>query len=154
MPSTPSGTSITFAQLNELARRYAASLTAQATLTAEPLRALITEDVHWADPLLPQPLVGAQAVLDFTLTNFHTFPDLVCEIPEPPYLSEDGKRAVFYWRLSGTMKGALPNGVPATGKFVSVEGMDRWEFRDGRICRYRAFYDVMDLLKQCGLMPA
>jgi len=110
--------------------------------------------VHWADPLLPQPLVGAQAVLDFTLTNFHTFPDLVCEIPEPPYLSEDGKRAVFYWRLSGTMKGALPNGVPATGKFVSVEGMDRWEFRDGRICRYRAFYDVMDLLKQCGLMPA
>jgi hypothetical protein len=82
MPSTPSGTFVTFAQLNEFARRYAAPLTAQASLTAEPLRELITEDVHWADPLLPQPLVGAQAVLDFTLTNFHTFPDLVCEIPD------------------------------------------------------------------------
>lgn len=35
---------------------------------------------------------------------------------------------------------------------MSVEGVDRWEFRDGRICHYQAYYDLGDLLRQVGLM--
>lgn len=45
-------------------------------------------------------------------------------------------------------------GFAATGRTIEIEGVDPWGMRDGRIARYRAFYDVNALAVQLGLAPA
>jgi steroid delta-isomerase-like uncharacterized protein len=152
-PTGQAGNTLTPEYLADFAKRYAATWNAQPTPTAEPLMKLVTDDIRWADPLLPAPAQGRKAVADLMLASFRTFPDLTCDILDPPYLSADGKRVMFHWRLSGTFKGPLPNGIPPNGKRMSIEGVDRWEFRGGLISDYQAFYDLAALLKQLGLMP-
>ena len=49
------------------------------------------------------------------------------------------------------MSGPLdPPGFAPTGRSMEVEGVDLWTMRDGRIARYRAFYDINDLARQLG----
>jgi hypothetical protein len=36
---------------------------------------------------------------------------------------------------------------------MEVEGVDLWTMRDGRIARYRAFYDLNDLARQLAIAP-
>jgi steroid delta-isomerase-like uncharacterized protein len=144
-------TSVTPEFLKDFIQRYASAWTSR-TAHTHPLQEMITEDVHWADPMLPQPAKGKAAVLELLNGSFRAFPDLTCEVMDPPFLSEDGRTVMFHWRLSGTMTGPLPNGAPPTGKPMSVTGVDRWEFRDGRISHYQAFYDLFSLLRQVGLV--
>jgi steroid delta-isomerase-like uncharacterized protein len=138
--------------INDFVRRYAAAWTKKESASS-PLQALITEDVYWADPMLPQPGQGSATAMMLLEASFTAFPDLTCDIMDPPYLAADGKSVVFHWRLSGTMNGPLPTGAQPTGKRMSVTGVDRWEFRDGRICHYQAFYDLSTLLRQAGVLP-
>jgi hypothetical protein len=37
---------------------------------------------------------------------------------------------------------------------MRVDGVDQWTMRDGRIARYRAFYDMNELARQLGIVPA
>ncbi|MFY0566848.1 ester cyclase [Archangium lansingense] len=138
--------------LNDFAHRYAAAWTKKQS-ASNPLRPLITEDVHWADPMLPQPGKGSSTAMMLLDGSFTAFPDLTCKVMDPPYLNPDGNSVMFHWQLSGTMLGPLPNGAQPTGKPMSIRGVDRWEFRDGRICHYQAFYDLSELLRQVGLSP-
>jgi len=57
------------------------------------------------------------------------------------------------WHLSATFLGPEPSGFAPTGKHVDQVGLDHYEFRDGLVCRYRAFYDVTDSGRQMGLVP-
>jgi hypothetical protein len=81
------------------------------------------------------------------------FPDLSFTLPGPPLLAVDGSRAVQMWRLNGTFLGPDPAGFAPTGKRVDVVGLDHYEFRDGLLCRYAAFYDVTGSGRQMGLVP-
>jgi hypothetical protein len=56
--------------------------------------------------------------------------------------------------MRGTMTGPLdPPGFAPTGRSMEVEGVDLWTMRDGRIARYRAFYDLNDLARQLAIAP-
>jgi hypothetical protein len=37
---------------------------------------------------------------------------------------------------------------------MEVEGVDLWAMRDGRIKRYRAFYDMNEVARQLAIAPA
>jgi hypothetical protein len=37
---------------------------------------------------------------------------------------------------------------------MRVDGIDQWTMRDGRIARYHAFYDMNDVARQLGIVPA
>lgn len=121
---------------------------------ADAIAELITTDVVWADPALPEPARGVAAVQEFMRASLSTFPDLrFCE-PDPPVLSQTGDAISWAWTMSGTMKGAAdPPGFAATGRRMSVDGVDVWHMRDGRIARYRAYYDMSDVARQLGLAP-
>ena len=115
---------------------------------------LITEDIVWADPALPEPLHGVAEVQEFMRTSFRVFPDLTFGEPEPAALAADGNEAMWAWTMRGTHRGAIdPPGFAPTGRTMLVQGVDRWTLRDGRIARYRAFYDMSDLARQLGIMP-
>jgi ketosteroid isomerase-like protein len=115
---------------------------------------MLTEDIVWSDPALPAPALGIPAVQEFMRASFRTFPDLRFSEPDPPHLTAAGDLVSWAWRMEGTMTGdADPPGFAPTGKTMRVDGVDLWTMRDGRICRYHAFYDMMDLARQLGMMP-
>jgi steroid delta-isomerase-like uncharacterized protein len=116
---------------------------------------LITEDIVWMDPALPEPARGIPAVQDFMRTSFRAFPDLRFSEPEPSHLSVAAERIAWAWSMEGTMRGYVdPPGFAPTGASFHVEGVDLWTMRDGRIANYRAFYDMNDFARQLGILPA
>ena len=116
---------------------------------------LITEDIVWADPALAEPALGIPAVQEFMRASVRAFPDLRFGEPDPPVLAVTGDVVLWGWYMEGTHRGALdPPGFAPTGRSMRVEGVDRWTMRDGRIARYRAFYDMNDVARQLGIVPA
>ncbi len=115
---------------------------------------LVTEDIVWADPALAEPARGVPAVQQFMRDSFRAFPDLAFGEPDPPVIAVSGDDVLWAWNMSGTNSGPLePPGFAATNRRMHVEGIDRWTMRDGRIARYRAFYDLNDLVRQLGIVP-
>ncbi len=115
---------------------------------------LLAEDIVWVDPALPVPALGIPAVQEFMRASFRTFPDLYFTEPDPPSFIASGDLVSWAWRMEGTMAGpADPPGFAATGRKMRVDGVDLWTMHDGKISRYHAYYDVMDLARQLGIMP-
>ena len=142
----------TAAQLRTLVERYVAAWNVCDT---EAIAQLITEDIVWADPALPEPARGVAEVQEFMRASVRAFPDLRFGEPDPPALAISGDVALWRWHMEGTNRGAIdPPGFAPTGRSMRVEGVDQWTFRDGRIARYRAFYDMNDLARQLGIVPA
>jgi steroid delta-isomerase-like uncharacterized protein len=138
--------------LSDFTTRYAAAWNACDT---DAMAELITEDVVWADPALPEPARGIAAVQEFMRTSFRVFPDLRFSEPDPPHLTIDGHDVAWAWVMEGTMRGPIdPPGFVPTNRHMRVEGVDLWTMREGRIARYRAYYDMADLVRQLGIMPA
>jgi steroid delta-isomerase-like uncharacterized protein len=137
--------------VREFAARYADSWNRQ---DAQAMADLVTEDILWSDPALPEPARGIAAVQEFMRTNWQAFPDLRFEEPNPPHLSVNGDHVAWAWRMHGTMTGPIePPGFAPTGKSMTVDGVDLWIMRDGKIATYHAYYDLMDLSRQLGIMP-
>jgi steroid delta-isomerase-like uncharacterized protein len=57
------------------------------------------------------------------------------------------------WTGSGTHTGALM-GIPATGKSVTVTGIDICRVADGRIVEYWQELGMLSMLQQVGAIPA
>ncbi|MCW3032082.1 MAG: hypothetical protein JWM60_427 [Solirubrobacterales bacterium] len=116
---------------------------------------LVTDDIVWTDPALPEPARGIPAVQEFMRSSFRAFPDLRFGEPVPPVLAATGDVVLWAWYMEGTNRGALdPPGFAPTGRAMHVDGIDEWTMRDGRIFRYRAFYDMNDVAGQLGIAPA
>jgi len=115
---------------------------------------LITEDIVWADPALPETARGIPAVQDFMRAGTRAFPDLRFGEPDPPVLAVNGELVLWGWWMEGTHRGVIdPPGFAPTGRRMRVEGVDQWTMRDGRIAGYRAYYDMNDLARQLGIVP-
>ncbi|HEX6619773.1 MAG TPA: ester cyclase [Solirubrobacteraceae bacterium] len=115
---------------------------------------LITEDIVWEDPALPGPARGVAAVQEFMRGSWVAFPDLRFDETDSPHCTAAGDQVAWRWRMRGTMSGPLePPGFAATGRSMEVEGVDLWTMREGRIARYRAFYDLNDLARQLAIAP-
>jgi steroid delta-isomerase-like uncharacterized protein len=116
---------------------------------------LLTDDIVWEDPALPAPARGIPAVQAFMRAGWVGFPDLRFDATDAPHLTVDGDEVAWRWRMRGTMTGPLdPPGFAPTGRVMAVEGVDLWTLRDGRIARYRAFYDMNDVARQLAIAPA
>lgn len=116
---------------------------------------LITDDIVWADPALAEPARGIGEVQEFMRTSFRAFPDLHFGEPQPPALAVSGDVVLWHWYMEGTHRGPIdPPGFAATGRRMRVDGVDQWTMREGRIALYRAFYDMNDVARQLGIVPA
>ena len=78
--------------------------------------------------------------------SFNAFPDLKITI-KTQIIS--GNRVASEWAMTGTHTGSSLRG-PATGKYISIPGASFMEIQDGRIKRYRGYYNRMLFLKQLG----
>lgn len=78
-----------------------------------------------------------------------TFPDARISIES---LVAEGDTVVKRFTMRGTHAGDF-NGVPPTGKQITLEGIDILRFVDGRIQESWYAYDMLGVLQQLGLFP-
>jgi steroid delta-isomerase-like uncharacterized protein len=140
------------ADVGEFTARYKAAWNACDT---SAIAELITEDIVWADPAMPQPARSVAEVQEFMRVSFRAFPDLHFGEPDPPLIAISGDTILWAWNMEGTHRGPLePAGFAATGRRMQIDGIDQWTMRNGQIARYRAFYDLNELARQLGIVPA
>jgi steroid delta-isomerase-like uncharacterized protein len=127
---------------------------AWASRDAERLLALVTDDVTWYDPSLPETACGKAAARDYLVDTFRAFPDLTVATPEEPYYSAEAPRCALPWIISGTFEGPLEGpGFAPTGKRFEIGGVDVYELRGELFCRIVSRYDTSDMLRQLGVLP-
>ena len=64
----------------------------------------------------------------------------------------EGDRVVDRWTFRGTHTGEFL-GVPATGKTVTVTGIDIFRIADGRLAELWQSWDQLGMLQQLGAIP-
>ena len=148
---TTQAASTTGVDLADFTQRYVAAWNGCDT---DSMAELLTEDIVWVDPALPEPARGIPAVQEFMRTSFQIFPDLRFSEPDPPHLTTEGNLISWAWTMEGTFRGPIdPPGFAPTGKRMKIDGVDLWRMRDGKIDDYRAFYDMNELVRQLGILP-
>lgn len=83
-------------------------------------------------------------------------PDALDSLPdwhmEIKSIAEDGDDVFVQWHLTGTQSGPLL-GIAPTGKPVSIDGIDHFVLRDGRVVSNFVVFDQMQYARQIGMMP-
>jgi steroid delta-isomerase-like uncharacterized protein len=120
----------------------------------ERLLELMTDDIVYDDTAWPTTMRSHDDVRRFLAFAWTAMPDLRFEMVDGPYLVPGEPKAAFYWKGSGTHTGPLdPPGFAATGKRLQFAGADFHQYRDGRVCRLRIVFDMMDVGRQMGTLP-
>ena len=110
----------------------------------EKIGSRVSDDYVFESDAIPHPLRGREALLEFARTYLSAFPDLAFTLDDT-FATAD--RVVVSWEATGTHEGTL-NGVPPTGRRVHLHGCTITHFRDGRVVRQRAFWDMATLMRQ------
>jgi steroid delta-isomerase-like uncharacterized protein len=135
----------------EFAERYVEAWNSH---DAEQIAPLVTDEIVWLDPALPEPARGVHEVKELMRAGWAAFPDLHFT-PGPMWLDPHDDSMTWAWRMEGTHAGPLePPGFAPTGRRIDVDGIDVWDFVNGQIDRYRAYYDMSLLARQLGVMPS
>ncbi len=102
---------------------------------------------HFLPPGLPPGFAG----LELFYGAFHTgFPDAQLHFDD--VVAEGDKLAVRY-HIAATHSGEF-NGIPATGKPVSIGGATIMRFVDGKVVERWSQSDFLGLMQQLGVVPA
>jgi steroid delta-isomerase-like uncharacterized protein len=97
-----------------------------------------------------QPARDKSAMRELLETVHRAFPDWRARIRE---LVAEGNVAAVRWTGEVTHQGTF-HGIPATGRRVTVSGINVYEIEEGRIAREWEQMDSLSLLQQLGALPA
>jgi steroid delta-isomerase-like uncharacterized protein len=92
---------------------------------------------------------GVEAGVGVVVTFTTAFPDLKLTITNQ---YSDGDVSVVEFTATGTHKAEL-QGIPATGKSVTVNVADVVTVRDGKVLGEREYYDQLGMMQQLGVIP-
>jgi steroid delta-isomerase-like uncharacterized protein len=110
---------------------------------------MVVEDFVEQNPL-PGQGPGRAGLADVLGSMFTGFPDLHWSLHDT--LAE-GDRVMTLSTWTGTHLGEFL-GIPATGRYVSVEAWTIDRYHDGRLTESRIIMDVAGMLIQLGVLPA
>jgi steroid delta-isomerase-like uncharacterized protein len=139
--------------------------TGETTMSVEQHKALVQQfvDEFWnagnlaaADEFMDsravvhEPVAGAPADLKLVAQAIHAaFPDWHSTVEE---MIAEGDRVVERWTGRGTHRGEF-QGIPPTGKRVTVPGVVLYRIANGKIIEFRGQFDRMSLFEQLGGVP-
>ncbi|MGC9220157.1 MAG: ester cyclase [Solirubrobacteraceae bacterium] len=113
--------------------------------------AICSAQVHYEDPLTPEPLEGVAALIRHAERLWDAFPDARLERLGPRL--HDGQMVAAPCKLLATNREPL-GALPATNRFVIVPIVFYCELERGLLWRVRAFYDLYGAAVQLGVLPA
>ena len=96
-----------------------------------------------------QELTGTDAIAAYFENTFRAIPDFHMEVRQ---VVEQGEHVFVRWTATGTHEGTFA-GVGGTGKRVSVDGVDHFVIRDGKVVSNFVIYDQVQFATAIGLMP-
>jgi steroid delta-isomerase-like uncharacterized protein len=108
-------------------------------------------DVHYEDPLTPEPLEGAAELGRHAARLWAAFPD--ARLEQTGERLSNGRFVAAPSKLLATHRAPL-EGLPASNRFVVVHCVFYCELRDERLLRIRALFDLYDAAVQLGVLPA
>jgi steroid delta-isomerase-like uncharacterized protein len=109
---------------------------------------LFTDDHEMHDPQVPT-ATGPQGMAD-TVSVYQNGVDGNWAIQD---LFSAGDKVVVRWIGTGTHVGEV-NGIPPTGKEISVDAITVHQLRDGKIAETWEVWDTLGFLQQLGVVPA
>jgi steroid delta-isomerase-like uncharacterized protein len=98
---------------------------------------------------LPDQRPGLAGFKDTIAFYDATFPGTKVELH---HVFGQGDLVATHWTVSGTHKGEF-FGIPATGRDVSVEGMNVYRVVDGKVTDVWTQFDGLGLMEQLGAGP-
>jgi steroid delta-isomerase-like uncharacterized protein len=131
----------------ELVRRYSEQFWGGGD--ADAADKLFSPDLTDHAPAVPEQSPGPQGQREAFEAFHRAFPDLRVTTED---LVAEGDRVVLRWSARGTHRGEL-GGIPATGKQVTLKGIDILRIENGRIAERWAEYDNLGLMQQLGVAP-
>jgi steroid delta-isomerase-like uncharacterized protein len=111
---------------------------------------LCDDDVHYEDPLTPEPIEGAAAIAAHAERLWNAFPDARVQRTGDRLVS--GSYVAAPMKLLATHRREVA-GLAATNRFMIVHAVLYCELRDGRLLRIRAFFDLYGAAVQLGVLP-
>jgi steroid delta-isomerase-like uncharacterized protein len=119
--------------------------------TRSSFAACCSAGVQYEDPVAREPLAGLDALAEHAGVLRNALPDL--RIEAVGQAVTEGAFACVPWKLLGTHRGSIA-AIPASNRFVVVQGVHYLEVADGRVRRARGFFDLYDAAIQLGLLPS
>ena len=108
------------------------------------------DELMAADAVVHEPVAGTPADLKAVARAIRAaFPDWRSTVEE---MVVEGNRVAERWTGRGTHRGEF-QGIPPTGKRVSVPGVVFYRIADGKIVEFRGSFDRMSLMQQLGVLP-
>jgi len=98
------------------------------------------------------PAMNKPAWEQFNRQWFGAFPDLHIAV-DPSTMTVEEDRATGYYTLTATHTGDFM-GIPATGRRISVTGVNLFRVRGGKIVEEWVSNDSLGMMQQLGLVPA
>lgn len=131
----------------DLARRFGEAWSSGEPAAFEPL---CTPDVHYEDPLTPDPLTGLEALGRHAQRLREGVPDVNVELTGA--CLGDGLYLAIPCRITGTHSRWLAD-LPPSGQSFRIHAVAYCELEDARLRRVRAFFDAYDAAVQVGVLP-
>ena len=113
--------------------------------------AVCSRNIHYEDPLTPEPIQGLDELNSHAARLWSAFPDARLEQTGERLSNE--RYVAAPCKLLATHRAPL-NGLPATNRFLVAHGIFYCEVKRNRLLRVRGFFDVYDAATQLGVLPA
>jgi ketosteroid isomerase-like protein len=107
-------------------------------------------DVHYEDPLTPEPLIGVRALKRHAKQLWAAMPD--ARVNSTGARLSNGNFVCAPCRILGTHEGELGR-IHPTGRRLTVHAVVYAELRDDKLLRVRAFFDVYAAAMALGVLP-
>ena len=107
-------------------------------------------EIHYEDPVTPEPIEGRDALAVHAARLWAAFPD--ARLEKIGARLTDGRFVAAPSKLLATQREPL-EGLPASNKFIVVHCVFYCELGDERLLRVRAFFDLYDAATQLGILP-
>jgi len=110
---------------------------------------IVSQKAVFFVPTSPEPLKGAEGYMSVLGMMRSGFSDIQWTLEET--VIEDNRVAARF-TMKGTHNGTFM-GIPASGKNISVQATNFYEFEDGKIVKEYGQPDLLSLLIQIGALP-
>jgi len=121
---------------------------------AEQLLSLMAYDVMYDDAGWPAYMHGHTDVRAFLESTWRAVPDLSFAHDDTVLVAPSGTNTARYWTGAGTHTGVWSARSDPNGRQFQFRGASFLEIHDGELRRIRVVYDVTDMRRQLGVLPA